>query len=199
MTVASLPIEAPTTDPATIEILDAALEVLQTLGIRKSTIEDIARRASVDRVTVYRRLGTKNDVVAAVLAREAYLVFERALASAGKDRTVDERVATIFADLVLDLRRNALFARLMAVDPETTLPQVASGAGDLLRLAVEFARTALLGDVETESPRDLVARIEIVVRLIHSLFLTPDAVVELDSRAQLMRFAKKYVVPIVVP
>ena len=41
------------------------------------------------------------------------------------------------------------------------------------------------------------ARIEIVARLIHSLFLTPDAVVDLSTRPQLMAFARKYVVPIV--
>ncbi len=198
MTTASLPVEAPTTDPATIEILDAALEVLQTLGIRKTTIEDIARHASVDRVTVYRRLGTKSDMVSAVLAREAYRVFERAAASADKAKTVDDRVAAIFADLVFDLRENALFTRLMTVDPETTLPQVSAGAGNLLRLAVEFATTVLLPDLEGDDPRDVTARVEIVARLVHSLFLTHDAAVELGSRAQLARFAKKYVVPIVV-
>ncbi|KAA1416946.1 TetR/AcrR family transcriptional regulator [Nocardioides humilatus] len=190
-------IEAPAADPATTEILDAALAIFTTLGIRKTNIEDIARQAGVDRVTVYRRLGTKNDIVNAVLAREAQRVFERAAASAGKSGDVDERVALIFTGLVGDLRGNALFNKLMSIEPDTTFPKVSRGAGDLLRLAVDFATTILLPDVESDDPDALTARIEIVARLVHSLFLTPDAAVELKTRQQLLRFARKYVVPIV--
>lgn len=197
MTTSSWTLEAPATDPASVHILDAALDVLQTLGIRKTTIEDIARKASVDRVTVYRRVGTKNDVVKAVLAREATRVFERAAGAAAKAQTLDERVAIVFTELVLDLRGSALFKRLMTVDPETTFPQVSSEAGGLLRLAVQFAITVLLDDQEAVNLLDLEARVEIVVRLVHSMFLAPDAAVDLTTRAQLMGFARNHVAPMV--
>ena len=198
MTPATMPTKAPATDPATTEILDAALETFATLGIRKTTIEDIARQAGVDRVTVYRRLGAKNDVVSAVLAREAERVFERAVASAGSTDDIEERVALVFTGLVRDLRGHALFNKLMALEPDTTFPKVAGGAASLLHLAVDFASTHVLQDLEPHDPEDLKARVEIVVRLVHSLFLTPDAAVELKTRAQLMSFARKYVVPIVI-
>jgi AcrR family transcriptional regulator len=197
MTPATMPTEAPRTDPANTELLDAALHLFTTMGIRKTTIEDIARQVGVDRVTVHRRLGTKNDVVSAVLEREAQRVFERAAASAGKTADVEERVALVFTDLVRDLRGHALFNKLMSMEPGTTFPKVSKDAADLLRLAVHFATTILLPDVEPDDLADLTARVEIVARLVHSLFLTPDAVVELKTRAQLMSFARKYVVPIV--
>jgi AcrR family transcriptional regulator len=194
--VTALP-DAPGIDPATAEILDAALEILATLGIRKTTIEDIARQAGVDRVTVYRRLGTKNDVVGAVLAREAQRVFERVAASADKAANVEERVALVFAGLVRDLRGHALFNKILIMEPDTTVAKVTTGAADLLRLAVHFAVANLFPDVEPNDPKDLTARVEIVARLIHSLFLTPDAVVALRTRAQLLAFARVYVVPII--
>lgn len=197
MTPLTAPTEMPTADAPTTEILDAALEVFANLGIRKATIEDIARHAAVDRVTVYRRLGSKNDVVSAVLAREAQRVFERASSSASKATDIEERIAIIFADLVRDLRGHALFNKLMTMEPQTTFPKVTADAADLLRLAVHFATTVLLEDLDPDDPDHLTARVEIVVRLVHSLFLTPDAVVELKTRAQLIAFARKHVVPIV--
>lgn len=190
-------LDAPPTDPATNEILDAALEVLASQGIRKTTIEDVARQAGVDRVTVYRRLGTKNDVVGAVLAREAQRVFEGAAASASRATDIEERVALVFTGLVRDLRGHTLFNKIIAMEPDTALAKVTTGAAGLVQLAVHFATTSLLDDFESSDPEDLAARVEVVARLIHSLFLTPDAVVELRTRAQLMEFARRYVVPII--
>lgn len=197
MTALSSFLDAPATDPATSEILDAALEVMATLGLRKATIEDVARQAGVDRVTVYRRLGTKNDVVNAVLAREAQRVFERA-AAAAKTADIEERIALVFTGLVRDLRGHALFNKLLEMDPASTVPKVTIGAPALLRLAVHFATSELLHDLEGHDPEDLTARVEIVARLVQSLFLTPEGVVELRTRAQLMDFARAYVVPIIL-
>lgn len=197
MTSLTMPIQTEKTDPATTALLDVALQLLTTMGIRKTTIEDIARHAGVDRVTVHRRLGSKSDVVSAVLEREAQRVFERAAASAGGAADVEERVALVFTGLVRDLRGNALFNKLMALEPDSTLAKVSTDASGLLRLAVQFATTTLLEDIDTDDQEDLETRVEIVARLVHSLFLTPDAVVKLKTRAQSMAFARKYVVPIV--
>jgi AcrR family transcriptional regulator len=197
MTPAGTALDAQTVDPATAQILDAALETFAALGIRKTTIEDIARQAQVDRVTVYRRLGTKSDLVSAVLAREAQRVFDGAAATADKASSIEERVALVFTALVLDLRGHALFNRMMSLEPDSTFPKVTSGAASLVELAVRYATSSLLKDLEPQDPDDLAARVEIVARLIHSLFLTPDAVVNLSTRPQLMAFARKYVVPIV--
>lgn len=191
------PIAQPAEDPVTTELLDAALELFATLGIKKTTIEDVARKAGVDRVTVYRRLGSKNDVVSAVVAREAQRVFERASATAGKTDDLSERVARVFAGLVGDLRSHALFNRVMTMDPTATFPKVTTEAAELLRFAVQFATSDLLTDIGSQDSEDLTTRVEIVARLIHSLFLTPDAVVALGTHAQRMNFARKYVAPII--
>lgn len=57
-------------DPLTEQILDAAREQFTTFGLRRSTVDDVAKRAGVSRVTVYRRFGNKDGLVSACLIRE---------------------------------------------------------------------------------------------------------------------------------
>lgn len=67
---------APTAAPATDEaILDAAEACLRVVGARRTTIEDVATAAGVSRVTIYRRIGNRDEVVLQVLVRitERYL------------------------------------------------------------------------------------------------------------------------------
>ena len=52
-------------------IAQAALEQFTEFGIHRTSIEDIARRAGVSRVTVYRNVGSKDEVIRLVMAREA--------------------------------------------------------------------------------------------------------------------------------
>ena len=46
-------------DETSTRILDAAFELFSRIGIQRSTMEDVARRAGVSRITVYRRFATK--------------------------------------------------------------------------------------------------------------------------------------------
>ena len=50
-------------------ILDAALELFGEVGIPRTTIGDVAKRAKINRVTVYRRIGSKDELVRAVIDR----------------------------------------------------------------------------------------------------------------------------------
>src|SRR5919106_3054835 len=57
-------------DPADEAILDAALDQFCLIGVRRTSIDDVARRAGINRVTVYRRIGPKEALVSAVITRE---------------------------------------------------------------------------------------------------------------------------------
>ena len=56
-------------------ILDAAEDCFMTVGVRGTTVEDIAKAAGVSRITVYRRIGNREQIVLSVLLRivERYL------------------------------------------------------------------------------------------------------------------------------
>lgn len=53
-----------------VRILEAALEQFVLVGIRRTSADDIARRARVNRTTLYRRMGTKDQIVRAAVLHE---------------------------------------------------------------------------------------------------------------------------------
>ncbi|MEN6451073.1 MAG: TetR/AcrR family transcriptional regulator [Thermoguttaceae bacterium] len=81
-------------------IVAAATEVLLNQGVRKTSLADVAYRAGVTRVTVYRYFGDKRGVIRAVCQRIAAM-FQRA-AEAGPDssmRNLDARLNELGKDL----------------------------------------------------------------------------------------------------
>ncbi len=186
--------------PGVEDVLDAALAEFEDVGIRRSTIEDIARRAGIDRVTVYRRVGSKDEVIQAVLAREAQRVIARVNAATSTLPTLDERIATAFATATLHLRQNALFNRMLALDSDTVLPQLTVEATPLLVIAIA-ATEGLLHQAETDGLLDRISDpegiSEILIRLVHSFVLTPKGTVKLQTRVELEAFARTHLTPIV--
>ncbi|WP_410578271.1 TetR/AcrR family transcriptional regulator [Amycolatopsis sp. lyj-108] len=188
-----------TTD-STERILDAALALFEDVGIRRTTLEDIARRAGVDRVTVYRRLGSKSDVVEAVNAREARRIFADVFGTASKASTAADRVAVAFATVVSRLWSHGLINRLLRLEPESSLPKMTTDATGLIRIAVagtvEMLEQAVRDNLLPPAD-DYPARAEVMVRLAHSFIVTPRGHLPLDDEADLLDFARAYLAPIV--
>lgn len=64
-------------DDTVRQILAAAVATFQSLGIRRTTMEDIARAAKLGRATVYRRFPQKGDLVRAALLHELRRFLDR--------------------------------------------------------------------------------------------------------------------------
>lgn len=196
--VATPAVNAVPTDDAITRILDAALKQFEDVGIRKSTVEDVARRAGVDRVTVYRRVGSKNDIAQAVLARESERLLNRVAAATAATESLADRVVAAFTGMMVGLRDHPLYNRLVGIEPDDTLPRVTTEASTLLALGIERAVELLIpADASAAARSDFTARIEIVGRFVHSSMLTKQAVVNLHTEKQLADFARTYIVPIV--
>ena len=96
-------------DPANdASILDAALDLLIERGASGASIEAIARRAGVAKLTVYRRWRSKEDLLMAALehARSADVAVPKA------DSSIDDLVDFI-AELLSRPRFQALMARVI--------------------------------------------------------------------------------------
>jgi AcrR family transcriptional regulator len=52
-------------------ILDSAYALVSRVGLRRTTFEDVAAKAGVSRQTLYRYFGSKDEMVAALMDREA--------------------------------------------------------------------------------------------------------------------------------
>jgi AcrR family transcriptional regulator len=57
-------------EAVTAKLLDAAAEQFRQVGIRRTTMEEVANRAGDARITVYRRFANKDALVEQVVRRE---------------------------------------------------------------------------------------------------------------------------------
>jgi AcrR family transcriptional regulator len=148
-------------------LLDAARECVLAVGVRRTTVTDVARRAGVSRMTLYRRFPDLEGVLAALMTREfGRLVREAAEQAEGS--TARERVVATVVHGARSLANDPLFLRLLDVDPELLLPYVTRRLGGVQRIAVAAGAEALAdrdGSVRTDaSPEVLAATIELIAR-----------------------------------
>ncbi|QLY30576.1 TetR/AcrR family transcriptional regulator [Nocardia huaxiensis] len=186
-------------EPVDVRIKEAALEQFALVGIRRTSADDIAKRAGVNRATLYRRVGGREQITRAALAHEVRRTLARIEARIGAIEDPLERHTRGFVVTVTTLRDHPLLRRLFAVDREEILVWLTLEAGEILRIATAFV-TAQTETARTQLglPGDDRAAFyaATVVRLIHSLVLTPDAPPLLDSEAELRDYAVRYLQPL---
>lgn len=148
-------------------LLDAARECVLAVGVRRTTVTDVARRAGVSRMTLYRRFPDLEGVLAALMTREFGRLVATAAAQAS-GATTRERVVAMVVHGSRALAGDPLFVRLLDVDPELLLPYVTRRLGGMQRIAVAAGAEALAvddGSVRTGvAPEVLSAAIELIAR-----------------------------------
>lgn len=150
-------------------LLDAAGACVMAVGVRRTTLTDVARRAGVSRMTVYRRFPDVAALIQAVMTREFSAVLTEAVDAGAGAPTVRERIAHGAAEGVARLGEHALFQRLLDVDPELLLPYVVQRRGAFQQLVLD-AFGALLaegmaeGSVRRTDPEALAAALELTLR-----------------------------------
>lgn len=186
-------------DGSTIAILDAALDRLETFGLRRLTMDDIARRAGVSRVTVYRRFGSKDGLVQAVVLREVERFFAGLEAAIERHDDIGDRLAEGFAFTLEFLREHSLLTRLLRTEPEAVLPYATVAGGPLLSTARDNLAALFTADVDRGRlpPLDVDLLAELLVRLVLSFLLTPQSVVDLRTADDARAFARHVLLPIV--
>jgi AcrR family transcriptional regulator len=159
-------------------ILDAALAVAAASGLRNLTMDDVARRAGVGRMTVYRRFGTRDALIDALTARELRRCLAELDAASEPDAPMEEQVAAGFAVAVRLTREHPMLSRLARTEPDTVLQALSDGA--LLRICTAFlvARLERSGTA-LSAPVEEVA--ELLVRVAVSFVLLPESALDLDD------------------
>jgi AcrR family transcriptional regulator len=115
-------------------ILDATRASVLDFGVRRTTLTDVARRAKVSRMTVYRRYPDVDSVLRDLMTRELVALMEDV---AGGVDAPDERglvVARLIA-VVRALREQPLLRKVIDAEPELLLPYVLGRMGSTQRLA----------------------------------------------------------------
>jgi TetR/AcrR family transcriptional regulator, repressor for uid operon len=189
-------------DETSTRILDVAYELFCHIGIQRTTMEDVARRARVSRITVYRRFATKSALVDQVVRREIRRYFDQFLVDIARAETAADRVVLGFVSSLRALRRNPLIGRLMAADPDALVPSTIRDGGKTLATVREFVAGQLrreqdAGNVSRDVNVDIVA--ELMVRVASSFLVIPSHIIDLDDDEQLSDVARQFLVPMLEP
>lgn len=170
--------------------LDAARECILDVGWRRTTLTEVARRAGVSRMTIYRSWADMPTLLGDLMTREWSGLVARTVADDPTDtgsgpagaveRIVDEVARTVEA-----LRRNELFVRIVELDPELVLPYLLHRRGRSQELIAtlltdELARGQAAGEVRSGSP---LAIARSLVLAAHGFVLSAHTMVDDDVSA----------------
>lgn len=150
-------------------ILDAAHDQVMAVGVKRTTLTDIAARAGVSRMTVYRRYPDVRTVLQALMTREFGALIVRSVAESDDATTERERLVRTAVHSAELLAAHPLFLRLLDVDPELLLPYVTERVGQFQQLVIDELASRLQaamdeGSVRRAEPRRLASAMELAMR-----------------------------------
>jgi AcrR family transcriptional regulator len=170
-------------DPIETRILDAALDAV---AAGSATMDAIAERAGVGRVTLFRRFGSKEGLLQRLYHREVARFLMEVDAALMKIDDPAERVAVAFAACVRAGAGHPLVARLRRGE---ALEYLAAGDPSPLDLGRRFVAERL--DPGQEHIADL------LVRLAVTYVLVPSADVDVADQRSARTFARRMLAPLV--
>jgi AcrR family transcriptional regulator len=109
--------------------LDAARACILDVGWRRTTLTEVARRAGVSRMTIYRTWADMPQLLADLMTREWGGVVAESLADEDPAAATVDRLVGDIVGTVQRLRENELFVRIVELDPELLLPYLLSRRG----------------------------------------------------------------------
>lgn len=157
------------------QVLDGALAAFLDFGIRRTTMNEIARRAGVSPASLYRWYGTKDAIVTAVGLRETRRFLAELAASVDRTAAPEDQLAEVTVQVARRLRDQPLLARLIETEPESVLPRLTTDGAPIIEAGAAYLtghieRLMDEGLVEHFDPRPLA---EVLARVTHSMLLTP--------------------------
>ena len=173
------------------DLLAAAADRFLAVGIRKTTMEDIAREAAAGKATLYRHFGNKDAVIDALLEREGQRFERRMQTAADGVDGASARIEAAFLAGVDFFVAHPVLTKGRDEEPGILLPRITANGGPLVRRGLDlFAQLITAGveagDLRTVDPR---AAAEVIMRLILSYFAFPPMEVRVEDPAQARQFA----------
>ena len=189
-------------DAVTERILDAALGQFEDFGLRRSTMEDIARRCGLSRITIYRRFPKKENLIEAVVLRELRNFLGDLASVGGPGASPQGCMIERIAFALHYLRGHPLLRRLLRTEPEAILPSLTVSGGPVVDLAREHVAALIRRDMfgaqtpPAEAERRIQMAAEVGVRIVLSFILTPPSVIPMDTLEDARAFACDLIAPV---
>ena len=164
-------------------ILSAAYSCVMDVGLRRTTVADIARRAGVSRMTFYRQYGDLDAAVGALLTAEVVAIVEEVRATRAQLPTARARVVELVPHGIRALSEHPLLRRVLDLDPEALLPYLVDRLGSAQQAIVEALRHEIEAGVRDGSIRPVdPATATDVILLTGQSFVLSGRLISLDER-----------------
>lgn len=179
----------------------AALDEFAEHGIRRTSMEDVARRAGVSRMTVFRRFASKQRLVEVVIAREVHRGMQELDLLWEGAETLEDRLVAGFEFAGRYVRGHPLFDRLLRSEPDVLLPPLTLNGGPVLELYRSLIAQRLQAEVNAgrAATSDIDGVAEVIARLAISLLLTRDGNITLDDPHSVRRLVNLTLLPMLRP
>jgi TetR/AcrR family transcriptional repressor of uid operon len=192
----------PAGDALSERILDAALELAAASGLKRLTMDDVARRAQVGRMTVYRRFGNHASLVDALAVRECRRCLDRIGGALDPAEPLEERLTSLFVATLEVIREHPLLERLARVEPEALLRELGRGDSQVLALLRGFLAGLIRegqasGELASGPDPELLA--ELGIRIGLSFVLLPESVLPAGDEDATRELVRELLAPLTFP
>lgn len=176
-------------------LLAAARQLMAAHGIRRLRMDDVAREAGYGRATLYRRFATRDELVWAVVSGEMAATLAEIEQAVLRLDALEDKLVEAFAATVEAVQQHPLLQRLLQIEPDLLLPHLTTGGAAVLGMARDhLGRLLARGQADGElGPMDVRTAADMIVRLTHSLLLTPGGSIPCGDPAALRTFARRHV------
>lgn len=196
-----------TAEPAEERYLDAAAAAILAVGWSRTTLTDVARRAGVSRMTLYRRWPDTDTLLADLMTREWTRIVVAASTDDGEtfgeaDGDGLERLVVQATRVVAALRADPLLRRVVDVDPTTLLPYLLQRRGRTQDLLADLLATRIREGQRDGSVRagDPVLLARALLLAAHGFLLSAHTMTDAthglaDYDAELAQVVRSYLAP----
>jgi len=160
--------------------LDTARACILDVGWRRTTLTEVARRAGVSRMTIYRTWADMPQLLGDLMTREWAGVVEAVVAGEDPGAGPVDRLVHAVVGTVATLRENELFVRIVELDPELLLPYLLSRRGRSQDGILALVEAAIRDGQEAGAVRggDPVALARTLVLAAHGFVLSAHTMVD---------------------
>lgn len=185
------------TDPVSDRILAAAAELVGRQGDQQTTMAAIALKAEVGRATVFRRFGSKQEILDRALLRELRMLALALQESASNAETAAAALNECFVLSMRAMRHRPLLRRLAQLEPEKLIaftrlrrPPVLALWRSMYTSIVEMFDTPGVNDAECAALAD------VLIHLTLGYSLVPESSIDLKDDEKLRRVAASVIKPV---
>jgi AcrR family transcriptional regulator len=126
-----------------VEVLTAVRDSVLAVGVRRTTLTDVARRAGVSRMTLYRLVPDVETLLLELMTRELGALLVDVEAEVARRRTARARLVAMMVEVARRLPDDPLFRRVLDVDPELLLPYLTDRIGSTQRIGLGHLRRGI--------------------------------------------------------